>query len=225
MALDVACLIGGSIVSFSELRVAIALIPDEYPSEVLTIFDPPPCGRGISSDIDDLCIRVEVLGTGSSTTTGRNRRAAEVAATAAAGAGKSGPLLARLRNLRAPIVPSTNRAAAAADLEASRKLLYAEATELATAQRQLEAAQRECNTTYGLTPVGVKPSRRGDVRRRGGAISELFGANMPIYDTPVQNLRVAEAAAAELDHLEGEAQQQQQQWVRALVATTNRLQD
>jgi hypothetical protein len=150
-----------------------------------------------------------VLATGSSTTIGRNRRVTEAAATAAAGVGQSDPLLATLQTLRAPIVPNADPAAAAAELEASRKLLFTEAKELATAQRQLEAVRREYNTAHGLTPAGIEPSLQGDVQRRGGIIGELFGANRPVYATPVQNLRATEVAVEELDNLEGEAWQQQ----------------
>lgn len=60
----VACPTGGSIVPFGELRIFVALVPDEHPSGVLTISDQLSFGGGnVSSDINGLCVRVEVLST------------------------------------------------------------------------------------------------------------------------------------------------------------------
>ena len=53
----------GCIIHFGEHRVYVAVIPDEYPSEVLTISDSLPVAAGASSptDVDDLCSRMEVI--------------------------------------------------------------------------------------------------------------------------------------------------------------------
>ncbi|XBI22578.1 hypothetical protein VPH35_063582 [Triticum aestivum] len=57
---DAASPASGSIIPFGELRVYVALVPDEYPSRVLTFVDPPlPGGYGVSGDVTDLCTRVE----------------------------------------------------------------------------------------------------------------------------------------------------------------------
>ena len=32
----------------------------------------------------------------------------------------------------------------------------------------------------------------------------MFGVERPVYATPMQNIRIAQAAADELDHLEGD---------------------
>ena len=56
----------------------------------------------------------------------------------------------------------------------------------------------------GGTPAAAGPSRLGTVQQRGVAIADLFGANRPVYATPAENIRAAQAAADELDKFEGE---------------------
>ena len=90
-------------------------------------------------------------------------------------------------------------------------------------QRQLESTERVYNTAYGLTPASVGTSRQGNVPCRGGDISVLFGTNRPSYATPAQNMRAMQEATEKLVHLEGKALQQQH--VRDLIATANRLQE
>ena len=46
----------------------------------------------------------------------------------------------------------------------------------------------------------------------------------PEYSCPVQNMKAAEAAAAELPHLQGEELHQQMRQAQELIATANRLQ-
>ena len=56
----------------------------------------------------------------------------------------------------------------------------------------------------GGTPAPGRPSRIGTVRLRGATIASMFGADRPVYATPMENIRAAQAAADELDHLEGD---------------------
>lgn len=127
---------GGSIVPFGKLCVFVKLVPDEYPSGVLTVSDLlSSSGGNVSSDINDLCVRVEVLTIGSSTSISRARRVTAMDAATAAATGQSDPLLATVQSLRTPIIPNADPATAGAELDASRKLLLAEATELAVAWR------------------------------------------------------------------------------------------
>src|SRR4051812_46816955 len=56
----------------------------------------------------------------------------------------------------------------------------------------------------GGSPAPTGPSRLGAVRQCGVAIANLFRVNRPVYATPAENIRAAQAAADELDNFEGE---------------------
>ncbi len=56
----------------------------------------------------------------------------------------------------------------------------------------------------GGTPAPDGPSRIGLIRQRGATIASLFGIDRPVYATPAENIRAAQAAADELDKLEGD---------------------
>ena len=71
-------------------------------------------------------------------------------------------------------------------------------------RRLSEAYQRERDHAIGGTPAPGGPSRIGTVQQRGAAIASLFGADCPVYATPAENIRAAQAAADELDKLEGD---------------------
>ena len=60
----------------------------------------------------------------------------------------------------------------------------------------------------GGTPALGGPSRIGTVREHGAAIASMFGADRPVYATPAENIRAAQAAADELDKLEGDVRRQ-----------------
>lgn len=61
--------VAGSIIPFRAFHVSVALVPDIFPSKVYDVTDSPvPVGCAVSSDVADLCTRVEVLVTGSSAT-------------------------------------------------------------------------------------------------------------------------------------------------------------
>ena len=85
-----------------------------------------------------------------------------------------------------------------------------------------EAYYREMDRTVGGSPVPAGPSRLGAVRQRGVAIANLFGASRPVYATPAENIRAAQAAADELDNFEGEERRLMMEQVQRLLdaATT-----
>ena len=63
----------------------------------------------------------------------------------------------------------------------------------------------------------AEPSHLGAVRQRGVAIAKLFGANHPVYTTPAENIRAAQAAADELDNFEGEERRLMTERVQRLL--------
>lgn len=101
---------------------------------------------------------------------------------------------------------STAIAAGADDetLEAYHVALVESAKKLATMRRHSEAYQREVNCAIGGTPAAGEPSHVGTVQQRGATIASMFGVDRPVYAMPTENIRVAQAAADELDHLEGD---------------------
>ncbi|KAE8788196.1 hypothetical protein D1007_37799 [Hordeum vulgare] len=88
----------------------------------------------------------------------------------------------------------------------------------------MEAAQREYNSAYDLTPADDGPRRRSEVRVRGRVIADILGGKQPIYDTPAANLRAAQAAMAEMPSLEGEERVLQEKWVNNLLDAANEQQ-
>jgi hypothetical protein len=103
-----------------------------------------------------------------------------------------------------------------------RQHLLVEAMTLAATRRRLESAQCEYDSVHGFTPAAAEPSRVAEVRIRGGAIGRALGAGRPVYDTPIKNMRVAQAAMADIEFLEGkELLQQQQQRIRDLITAAN----
>ncbi|KAK1627193.1 hypothetical protein QYE76_001508 [Lolium multiflorum] len=91
----------------------------------------------------------------------------------------------------------------------------------------MEITQREYNRAHNLTPGGDGPSRAGQIRRRGrdlgaeiardGAPSPAPSAEQPVYNTPDKNMRAAQAAAEELNLLEGDELRRQTQRVTVLL--------
>src|SRR4051812_22352308 len=69
----------------------------------------------------------------------------------------------------------------------------------------------------GGSPAPTGPSRLGAVRQCGVAIANLFGANRPVYATPAENIRAAQAAADELDNFEGEERRLMTERVQRLL--------
>lgn len=100
--------------------------------------------------------------------------------------------------------------------------LLDEATTLVDTQRRLEPAQRERDAAYVFTLTAVEPSWVADVRARCGALGRTLGMVPPIYDTPVKNILTVEAAAADLESLQGEELLQRQQRVRELLDVANK---
>ena len=71
-------------------------------------------------------------------------------------------------------------------------------------RRLSEAYQCERDRAVGGSPAPTGPSRLGAVRQRDAAIANLFGADRPVYATPAENIRAAQAAGDDLDNFEGE---------------------
>ena len=68
-------------------------------------------------------------------------------------------------------------------------------------RRPTEAHQREVDCAAFGTPPPGGPSRAGIVKKRGAAIASMLGADRPVYATPLENLRAAQAAVDELNGL------------------------
>ena len=104
-----------------------------------------------------------------------------------------------MRDLFTPIVADAD----AETLEACRVPLVENAKKLATMRHLSEAFQREVDRGIGGTPTAAGPSQASSVRQRGRAVASMFGVDRPVYATPMENIRAAQAAADELDHLAG----------------------
>ncbi|KAK1608405.1 hypothetical protein QYE76_032078 [Lolium multiflorum] len=194
---------GGNIISFGGFDVYVATVaPPRYPREIVRCASPPP-------------------GAGASLTTADPRIMQEVMATGDDAGGKS-------TRIRAGADPS----AIEKDLETHRQLLLMQAEELSAAKRQMEITQREYNRAHGFTPAGDNPSRAGQIRRRGGGLgaeiardgaeSPAPSMERPVYNTPDKNMRAAEAAAEELNRLQGEELRRQTKRVTELINAATR---
>ena len=69
----------------------------------------------------------------------------------------------------------------------------------------------------GGSPTPTGPSCLGAVRQRGATIADLFGANRPVYATPAENIRDAQAATDELKSFEGEERRMMTERVQRLL--------
>ena len=108
---------------------------------------------------------------------------------------------------------------------------------MARVRREFDIVLLEYNSAHGFTPVANPLSRIDEVRARGRDLNAEIArdgrakssrtashvsADRPKYSTPGKNLRAAEAAAAELPNLSGDARSRQQDRVNELVAIANR---
>ena len=89
-------------------------------------------------------------------------------------------------------------------LEARRLALLAEGQKLVSMRRLAEAHRREADCAAFGTPPPGGPSRVGIVRQRGAIVTDTLGVDRPVYATPLENLRAAQAAVDELDGLGAE---------------------
>ena len=80
-----------------------------------------------------------------------------------------------------------------------------------------EAYQREMDRAVGGTPAPGGPSRIGLIRQRGATIAGTFGTDRPVYATPAENIRAAQAAADELDKLEVDERRHMTERVQQLL--------
>ena len=216
----------GTVVTFSDFHVYVSIAAKVYPEEVYSCLAPSVFNAGIgdsdssfgnlgSSGVDcdniELSIYAEV----------------HMVEHAAAGGGiattvhEAGEPSRFQRNLEAdfellstPIAPGADPTKAAADLERMRPQIYDEALHLASTQRRLNATMREYNTVHGFEPARGNTEKLNEVRRKGGDLGgamnragephEHSDIVLPEYSCPTQNMKAAEAAAAELPHLQGE---------------------
>ncbi|KAK1607902.1 hypothetical protein QYE76_031575 [Lolium multiflorum] len=223
---------GGNVISFGGFDVYVATVaPPRYPRKILRCASPPP-GAGASLTTASPCIMQEVMATGDDAGDKSTRvRGPELERTARdAGASGSGPKApappSRLDEVRAklssPLTAGADPSSIDKDLETHRQLLLRQAEELSAAKRQMEITQREYNRAHGFTPDGDNPSRAGQIRWRGGGLgaeiardgaeSPAPSAEQPVYNTPDKNMRAAQAAAKELNRLEGEELRRQTKW-------------
>ena len=68
-------------------------------------------------------------------------------------------------------------------------------------RRLTEAHQHEVDRAAFGTPPPGGPSRAGIIKKRGAAIASMLGADRPVYATPLENLRAAQAAVDKLNGL------------------------
>ena len=69
----------------------------------------------------------------------------------------------------------------------------------------------------GGTPAPGGPSYIDTVQLRGAAIASMFGEDRPVYAMPAENIRAAQAAADELDKLEGDERRHMMERVQQLL--------
>ncbi|KAK1612691.1 hypothetical protein QYE76_036364 [Lolium multiflorum] len=222
---------GGSVISFGGFDVYVATVaPPRYPRQVLRCASPPPrAGTSAPASPAEVMMAGEELPTKNPRTRGPNLER-NVDPNASGSGPKEPPPPSRLDEVRAklssPLTAGGDAATVEADLEAHRQLLLQQAEELAAAKRQLEITQREYEHAHGFTPGGNNPSRVGMIRRRGGGLGAEIdrdgaeapapSAELPVYNTPDKNMRAAEAAAEELNSLQGEELRRQTRRVAEL---------
>jgi len=130
-------------------------------------------------------------------------------------------LQAAIDRLKAPVDADAGIALTQAQLQEQRQDILQEAIEVAKVRQEFDITLREYNRAHGFTPVSVeRPSRIEELRARGrnlnADIDRAGGENIvmsasyisaarPTYSTPAKNLRAAQAAAAELSSLTGDA--------------------
>ena len=84
-------------------------------------------------------------------------------------------------------------------------------------RRLLEAYQREMDRVVDGTPAPGGPSRIGQIRQSGATVTSMFGIDRPVYATPAENIRAAQAAADELDKLKGDERRCMTERVQQLI--------
>ena len=84
--------------------------------------------------------------------------------------------------------------------------------------RRLSDAYRcEMDRAVGGTPAPGGPSRLGMVRRRGATLANMFGAEHPVYATPAEKIRAAQAVTDELDKYDGDERRHMTERVQQLL--------
>ncbi|KAK1616962.1 hypothetical protein QYE76_022479 [Lolium multiflorum] len=214
---------GGNVISFGGFDVYVATVaPPRYPREILRCASPPP-EAGASLSTASPCVVQEVMATGDDAGDKSTRvRGPELERTAKdAGASGSGPKApappSRLDEVRAklssPLTAGADPSAIEKDLETHRQLLLAGGRAVCRKaahgdhptrvqpRSRLHARRRQPKPGRPDSPEGRRPGRE---IARDGAESPAPSAEQPIYNTPDKNMRAAQAAAEELNRLEGE---------------------
>ena len=102
-------------------------------------------------------------------------------------------------------------------LEARRVQLLESAGRLASVRCLSDAYRREMDWAVGGTPALEGPSRLGTVRQRGATIATMFEAELPVYATPAENIRAAQAVMDELDKCDGDERRLMTERVQKLL--------
>ena len=142
-----------------------------------------------------------------------------------------------IEELTVPVAAGADPALVQVQLEERRQAMLRDAVEMSKAREEFDRDLREYNLAHGFTPVGNNPSHLDAVRNRGRELNaelakdanartsrtvSVVSAGRPKYSSHGKNLRAAEAAAAELPNLTGEARARQQDRVNDLVRTAAR---
>ncbi|XP_037410021.1 uncharacterized protein LOC119272698, partial [Triticum dicoccoides] len=165
---------------------------DTFPTNMVVSDEPPPCAESGESAVMEVLVIGHIEHSGG---------------------GAQDPLNTALQDLTAPIPEDTDTEM----LEACRIQLVEGVKKLASMRRLSEAYRCEMDRAVGGTPAPAGPSHLRTVQQRRVAIANLFWANHPVYATPAENIRAAQAAVEELDKFEGEERRQMAERVQRLL--------
>ena len=235
----------GCVIEFGTFATYVATeLVCEYPAQVLVAEDPPAvcAARGRRTTRPESCA-VMMAGVTAPPTEDpvlepearSTRRAKQALERQGHGGAETSRVPVRTEPLRETVERLT--VPGAAELEAERLSLLEEAEKLAEVRRDFDRVQREYDAAHGFSPIGGRPNREAEVRRRGKGLNaeidrdgratsnvtpSVMSAARPNYSSPAKTLRAAEAARAELSGLTGEARRKQQDRVNELVEVATR---
>ena len=84
-------------------------------------------------------------------------------------------------------------------------------------RRLSDAYQHDMDRAVGGTPVPEGPSHLGTVRQCGATVASMFRAERPVYATPVENIRAAQAVTDELEKYNGDERHHMMERVQQLL--------
>ncbi|KAK1616080.1 hypothetical protein QYE76_021597 [Lolium multiflorum] len=228
---------GGSVISFGGFDVYVATVaPPRYPRQVLRCASPPP-RAGSSAPASPAVVQVMMAGDELPTKNPRMRGPnleRNIDPNASGSGPKAPPPPSRLDAVRAklstPLTPGATpppsrrtwrRTASSSSSKPKNWLLLSARWRSPSANTTAPTASLQAATSQGA----------GHIRRRGRdlglrspatAPSPAPSAELPVYNTPDKNVRAAEAAAEELNRLEGEELRRQTRRVTELLNAANR---